>query len=1092
MKHIILSFAYSTIIFSCIAQVGIGTNSPNASAQLDVTSTNKGFLPPRVVLTGRTDAATIASPATGLLVYNTADNGTAPNNVTAGFYYNAGTQQSPNWVRLIISNEAVQSVGSISNTPDSKGASITSGVLSLTAADATNGGVVTTLTQTFSGAKTFSSDIIVNGVRMGRGAGNNEHNVAIGANALASGTGTRNTAVGYGAMRQYSGTSFDNNTSVGYWNMPSLTIGNGNTSVGAESMLNLSSGTQNTSIGNQSLINTTGSENVGVGKSSGAANTTGSQNTFIGTNTNAGANNLSNATALGYGASVAANNSIQLGNTNVTNVNTSGTITANGFVKSGGTSAQFLKADGSIDATTYQSSNTNLTSIANLANGAGFLKNNGSGTLSYINPSVSEVTGMGTNVATFLATPSSANFAAATTDETGSGALVFATSPSLTTPSLGVATATSINSLTIGRGAANLGGNIVLGESVLSSNTTGQNNTAIGYEAMKLNTLGWSNTALGQSALNKNLSGNNSVAIGYQALFNNTASDNDALGYQAMYSNAGGTRNVSIGQKSLNKNTLGNNNTVLGFTALPEKSTGSDNIAIGYYAGRTTADGTTLLTEINNSILIGADTRANANNETNQIVIGHGAIGAGSNTIRLGNTSITAVNTSGTITANGFVKSGGTSSQFLMANGTATSSPSLSGATGLPLNTGVSGTLPVANGGTGATDAASARTNLGATTVGSNFFTLSNPSQVRFPRINEDNTVSALLAADFRTAIGAQRDLTNPITGTGTSNYIPKFDQTNSLVNSGIFDNSGKIGIGTNSPSTALHIQNGNIIGSGSPESNELPSIYVYNNNNSSTSAHSIMAIRTAGANSGNPFLSFDILGIKGFSVGMDNADADKLKFHSNWNFNNSSAPIMTLTTDNKVGIGTASPTAPFEVTTSESVAIKVVSTNSDNAGILTLNANTNDNFTSGNNDWHEFITFQKQGTVIGRVTNNGANNISYSTSSDYRLKEDFKNFNGLNLINKMKVYDYAWITDKSRMFGFKAHEIQELLPYLVSGKKDEIDAEGKPKYQMVDYSKLTPVLVKAVQEQQELISKQNERIEKLEKIIQQLINQKD
>lgn len=349
MKYIILSLLFINIIFSSLAQVGIGTNSPNTSAQLDVTSTNKGFLPPRVALTGRTDAATISSPATGLLVYNTTNNGTAPNNVTPGFYYNAGTPQSPNWVRLIITNEAVQSVGSISNTPDSKGASISSGVLSLTAADATNGGVVTTLTQTFSGAKTFSSDIIVNGVRMGRGAGNNEHNVAIGADALASGTGTRNTAVGYGAMRQYSGTSFDNNTSVGYLNMPSLTSGNGNTSVGAESMLNLITGAQNTSIGNQSLINTTGSENVGIGKSSGALNATGSQNTFIGTNSNAGANNLSNASAIGYGATVAVSNSVQLGNSSVTNVKTSGTLTTGvvTYPNTDGTANQVLKTNGS-------------------------------------------------------------------------------------------------------------------------------------------------------------------------------------------------------------------------------------------------------------------------------------------------------------------------------------------------------------------------------------------------------------------------------------------------------------------------------------------------------------------------------------------------------------------------------------------------------------------------------------------------------------------------------------------------------------------------------------------------------------------------
>jgi len=67
----------------------------------------------------------------------------------------------------------------------------------------------------------------------------------------------------------------------------------------------------------------------------------------------------------------------------------------------------------------------------------------------------------------------------------------------------------------------------------------------------------------------------------------------------------------------------------------------------------------------------------------------------------------------------------------------------------------LAGTLDVDNGGTGATTASGARTNLGASTVGANMFTLTNPSAVTFPRFNADNTVSALNAADFRTAIGA-------------------------------------------------------------------------------------------------------------------------------------------------------------------------------------------------------------------------------------------------------------------------------------------------------------------------------------------------
>ena len=67
----------------------------------------------------------------------------------------------------------------------------------------------------------------------------------------------------------------------------------------------------------------------------------------------------------------------------------------------------------------------------------------------------------------------------------------------------------------------------------------------------------------------------------------------------------------------------------------------------------------------------------------------------------------------------------------------------------------ISGVVPVANGGTGATSASIARTNLGATTVGGSVFTLTNPSAITFPRFNADNTVTALNAADFRTAIGA-------------------------------------------------------------------------------------------------------------------------------------------------------------------------------------------------------------------------------------------------------------------------------------------------------------------------------------------------
>lgn len=97
MKKLLLSiFAVLALATGNAQNVGVGTATPNASAALDVTATNKGLLPPRVALTSTTDASTIASPAAGLLVYNTATAGTAPNNVAPGYYYYTGLS----WYRL--------------------------------------------------------------------------------------------------------------------------------------------------------------------------------------------------------------------------------------------------------------------------------------------------------------------------------------------------------------------------------------------------------------------------------------------------------------------------------------------------------------------------------------------------------------------------------------------------------------------------------------------------------------------------------------------------------------------------------------------------------------------------------------------------------------------------------------------------------------------------------------------------------------------------------------------------------------------------------------------------------------------------------
>ena len=107
---------------------------------------------------------------------------------------------------------------------------------------------------------------------------------------------------------------------------------------------------------------------------------------------------------------------------------------------------------------------------------------------------------------------------------------------------------------------------------------------------------------------------------------------------------------------------------------------------------------------------------------------------------------------------------------------------------------------------------------------------------------------------------------------------------------------------------------------------------------------------------------------------------------------------------------------------------------------------------------------------------------VSYNTSSDYRLKTDLKGYSGIDLVNKIKTYDYAWKRDSSRMFGVMAHELQSILPYAVNGEKDAVDVNGKMIPQSVDYSKLTPILVKAIQEQDVIIKEQVEKLIKLNK----------
>jgi hypothetical protein len=167
-------------------------------------------------------------------------------------------------------------------------------------------------------------------------------------------------------------------------------------------------------------------------------------------------------------------------------------------------------------------------------------------------------------------------------------------------------------------------------------------NFAVGSNSLNSITSGTSNTAIGGTALFKNTGGSANTAIGTIAMYSNTTgANNQAIGASALYYNTTGNNNSVVGSTSLLNNTTGSTNSALGYGSLLWNTTGSQNIGIGYNAGAYISNGSTGNATGSYSVFIGNSSKALADGQTNQIVLGYNAIGNGSNTVTLGNDNIT-------------------------------------------------------------------------------------------------------------------------------------------------------------------------------------------------------------------------------------------------------------------------------------------------------------------------------------------------------------------------------------------------------------------------------------------------------------------
>lgn len=582
--------------------VGIGTITPNSSAQLDVSSSSKGILVPRVNLTSLADDATITDPATSLLVYNT-------NALLAGgtgYFYNSGTPVAPVWVKMLTSTSAGWSLtGNAGIDPATNFLGTTDNKrLLFRVANEPSGWIDYSLGTTFFGYQSGKSFTF----------GSNSGSTGFGYNVMTNFIGARNVAVGSSAMA--------NNGQFGYLN----------TAVGFESLFSNSNGSANVAIGNTSMrSNVNGDHNVAVGDSAMFFNTDGGNNTAIGANAlkkNLTGNNnlavgiyaLENATSslnTAIGISSMRNNISGSGNTAVGYASLSGNNTGirNTVV---GYNAMDVNTSGEHNvAMGYAAMGSNTTGFDNTAIGYIALNGNTSGDYNVAvgkNASANS-NGNGNTAVGFDAlrndNNSSSNVAIGksalfTQSYTNGGSLWGGNNVAIGVEAL----YSNQPNASLNLQATNGIRNVAIGNYSLRDNTTGLNNTAIGHESLHSNTSGYWNNAIGVSSMYFNISGYSNVAIGNNSMRDNTGGYNNvSVGIATMASNTSGHDNTGLGQGALNQNTTGDYNTAIGSGAGSFNNANNYCTFIGYGADQT------VTTDFSFSTALGYNARITASSQ---------------------------------------------------------------------------------------------------------------------------------------------------------------------------------------------------------------------------------------------------------------------------------------------------------------------------------------------------------------------------------------------------------------------------------------------------------------------------------------------
>ena len=208
----------------------------------------------------------------------------------------------------------------------------------------------------------------------------------------------------------------------------------------------------------------------------------------------------------------------------------------------------------------------------------------------------------------------------------------------------------------------------------------------------------------------------------------------------------------------------------------------------------------------------------------------------------------------------------------------------------------------------------------------------------------------------------------------------------------------------------------------------------------------------------------------------IDIVAQDTYGAHFNMTFNLSNGSSgnterMRLTGEGRLGIGTTNPESNIDI---------VGATNTGSSSLLRLRS------TTALNTPEKVLGFYYGSTPTnerGYISLNQYS-VTYSTSSDYRLKENIVPIpNGIERLKELKPCRFNFIQGDPNYVvdGFIAHEAQEVVPEAVTGEKDAVDEDNNPAYQGIDQSKIVPLLTAALQEAINKIEQLETRIQTLE-----------